>query len=1121
MVDERTIVSRIASIIKTLPDFDADVEEHIVKGIKRLDLIVRYNGKILFNGEFKRPTVLEGKSPRNSILIEDAYLKSNSLNPPAHFFITSNFNETIIWDNRDNSRPLMERDVADLILPKLIKQDEEFEFSEFKSLLEGQFKKIATQILDLEQNKIVAHYRELGESFVEGLNTHLKIAAETAIQYVPLNLLRKWWKEQNYEPKTDFGDKEKERMAKFSFYVLANKLVFYYVLKRTFTSLPEINVEDINDITAFKDIIDKSFKRAQIESNDFETVFEKSDADVIPFINEKLLYPVLSLIRFLQLYNFSNLSQDILGNLYDRLISPSERHENGQYYTPIPVVDLINALTIRDANARVLDPACGSGTFLIRAFDLKLKLKGIDSKEIREKIIEEIFGVDIASYPAHLATIALASKLMFPNPDVYPRIIRQDFLDIKFKEIIPVYRPKSTALNLKSRVVNFKPIDAVVSNLPYIKDEAIINKEGEQEKVKLMLVNSKFNGEFPSKGSDFHVYFWYYIVPFLKEGSRIGFLTSDTWLNVGYGDGLKRFINRYFKIIAIIDSSVERWFEDALVNTIITILERTNDEKAIKNNEIKLVRINKKISELIPDINSALKVANNILESKSDSYINIVRQIKQNEIIQEDLSKSKLYPYLRAPDEFFEIANNISMVPLIEIMDIKRGFTTGANAFFYVKDVTDNYSSIELKKKWGLTKNETKNLRIIRDGTGVDHVIEKEYLRPLLKGPREFTKEGKLNFDTKTKKYVVLIDEKDKDNIKPYALNYIKYGEQNPQGSPYSNTKTCSSRTPWWKLSPIIYPDIIFTMDFYSKYIFPKTNRLLDNRLYFGKEKKANASLAVYAFTNSTLFFLYPDFYGRISGGGAVEFKVYELEKIPVPRLGVLEPFYDDLKAIMGKMEKRKIGSVFDEIWDGNGIFKFEYVKPDRLELDRIILHAIGYKKPDEFLIKWYPLVINTIKERLAKAASVKTTKSSNRSANLSKVADDIIKQIPFKNFPDDYLKSYNKFKGLKIATDNNIGIGRDLMGNYVSIGKKKVYLDNKYDAKFVYYCAKRGLEKIKLPEDIADTQKILIEFEKDLRKWRNILNKNVEDITDDPKYKKKLTELCSNKINYTMLISE
>lgn len=109
MLDERTIVSRIAGIIKTLSDFNADLEEHIIKGIKRLDLIFRYKGNTLFNGEFKRPTILEGKSPRNSILIEDAYIKSNRLNPPAHFFITSNFNETIIiWDNRDTSRPLME-----------------------------------------------------------------------------------------------------------------------------------------------------------------------------------------------------------------------------------------------------------------------------------------------------------------------------------------------------------------------------------------------------------------------------------------------------------------------------------------------------------------------------------------------------------------------------------------------------------------------------------------------------------------------------------------------------------------------------------------------------------------------------------------------------------------------------------------------------------------------------------------------------------------------------------------------------------------------------------------------------------------------------------------------------
>jgi len=399
--------------------------------------------------------------------------------------------------------------------------------------------------------------------------------------------------------------------------------------------------------------------------------------------------------------------------------------------------------------------------------------------------------------------------------------------------------------------------------------------------------------------------------------------------------------------------------------------------------------------------------------------------------------------------------------------------------------------------------------------------LESEYLVPILKGPKEFTINGKLNFDKPTKKHVVLIQESDRSKIKPHALNYLKYGEKNPHGAPYSNTETCKNRSPWWKLSPVIYPDVVFTMDFSSKYMFPKTNRLLDNRLYFGKGKKKGAAVAVYAFVNSSLFFLYPDLYGRNYGGGGapVEFKIYELEKVPVPKLELLEPYSDDLKKNMDKMEKRIIGTVFDEIWDMKGVFSLDCVKPDRLELDKIVLKSIGFKKPEEFLIEWYPSVVKTIKERLDKATSVKTTKTTSQSINLSRVADDIIKQLKFKNFPTDYLSTTYKSKSLKIKSGNKIDMGRDLKGNYVSIDKEKLYFEDKYVTKFVYYCAKRHIEDILLLKNASDIKEILEEFEKDLKEWKKLLNTSIEDITDDQKYRKKLLEICTNKMNYSGLL--
>ncbi|MGC8622056.1 MAG: HsdM family class I SAM-dependent methyltransferase, partial [Caldisphaera sp.] len=867
-------------------------------------------------------------------------------------------------------------------------------------------------------------------------------------------------------------------------------------------------------INEIKESIFSAFENAKRLSGDYETVFEKSDADLIPFSSEDMAYHIRNLIKFFKLYNFSTLSQDILGNIYDTLISTDERRANGQYFTPIPVVDLINALTIKKPDANVLDPACGSGTFLTRAFDLKLNLLGKDNKKTREKIISELFGVDIASYPAHLATIALASKLSVQNPRVYPNIIRSDFLDVKpniEQPMFMMHEHRVKTLSGKKVTIKLKQLDAIVSNLPYIRQENIQNKEEEQIKVKNGLEQYGFSPEKPNNTSDFHAYFWYYILPFLKEGSRVGFLTSDTWLNVDYGDDLKRFINKYFKIIAIIDSSVERYFPDALVNTVITILERTNDKNAIKNNKIKFVRMNKKIGELIKNLDDAQRIASDIEEGKNSEGVQIIREIRQGDLNFNDKMKAKLFPYLRAPDEFFELVNNKNMVPLEKVMDINFGIKTGANEFFYVEDVSQSYSEDKLKRNWGLNKSDLKFLRVIRDGTGQEHIIEKEYLKPILKSPREFTKEGKLIFKGKTQKWVVLINESNKMKIKEYARKYISYGER--QG--YNNRPTCKSRPYWWKLSPIIYPDLVFTMYFSSNFIYPKTDVLLDNAMYFGKIKEnyKNDLLMIYSFMNSSLSYLYPDLYGRNYGGGAVGFTVYEVQKLPVPNPEVLKQYYKEIGKIMNKIENRRIGSVFEEIWNGEEEFKLENVKKDRLELDRLLLYALGFDKPDQFLMRYYQYVVKIVKERLSKAESIKHSNKTRR-ANLSKIAEQILNSIQFKKFPEDYIKNTKIEEQIDMETSDskNIKYGKDIQGFFVSSNKEKIYFEDENIAKYVYYCKIIGQTNIQIPNK-NEIKVIMSNLETDIKKIKNEIQQRIYEFTEDKRYSDKIYNICANKL--------
>ena len=68
---------------------------------------------------------------------------------------------------------------------------------------------------------------------------------------------------------------------------------------------------------------------------------------------------------------------DIVGYVYEELIPGEERHILGEFYTPKPIAELIVRWCVRAVDDTVLDPGCGSGTFLVEAYkrfaELKLK----------------------------------------------------------------------------------------------------------------------------------------------------------------------------------------------------------------------------------------------------------------------------------------------------------------------------------------------------------------------------------------------------------------------------------------------------------------------------------------------------------------------------------------------------------------------------------------------------------------------------------------------------------------------------------------------------------------------------------------------------------------------------
>jgi hypothetical protein len=82
-------------------------------------------------------------------------------------------------------------------------------------------------------------------------------------------------------------------------------------------------------------------------------------------------------------------AEDVFRSLYEFLIEPDTRRRLGEYYTPLWLVDMM----VREFDMReriVLDPFCGSGTFLVRAFHRK-----VDLSEDVEKAFSEVIGYDV------------------------------------------------------------------------------------------------------------------------------------------------------------------------------------------------------------------------------------------------------------------------------------------------------------------------------------------------------------------------------------------------------------------------------------------------------------------------------------------------------------------------------------------------------------------------------------------------------------------------------------------------------------------------------------------------------------------------------------------------------
>jgi len=105
------------------------------------------------------------------------------------------------------------------------------------------------------------------------------------------------------------------------------------------------------------------------------------------------------LLREIYVYDLEKIDEDILKELYQELVEPDVRKLLGEFYTPDWLADTMIGDVLRDDPKKVvMDPSCGSGTFLFKTIQYKineLSKSGWTNAKILEHIIDNVIGFDI------------------------------------------------------------------------------------------------------------------------------------------------------------------------------------------------------------------------------------------------------------------------------------------------------------------------------------------------------------------------------------------------------------------------------------------------------------------------------------------------------------------------------------------------------------------------------------------------------------------------------------------------------------------------------------------------------------------------------------------------------
>lgn len=478
----------------------------------------------------------------------------------------------------------------------------------------------------------------------------------------------------------------------------------------------------------------------------------------------------LDIFVYIKKYNLRNIQNEIFGFIYENYLKELfEEEEKGQYFTDPSVVNfMINEIGYapkkikekiennQEDKLSIIDPACGSGTFLYTATDSIAHAfsDGLRaSKKIEELVLNNIFGLDIEEFPLYLAEMSILMRLLpliisekYNNP--FDKKIKlfltkdsiSEFLNVKIDnaetglaikdgqtnllyflkpEHKSFMRDKKDLEEMKKNLISYpglprKRFDYVIANPPYIsyniccKQNLLITQLIKKKVVQMSDIYGVNLNTVPghikayAPKPNLYAFFIALGLALLKKGGKLCYIIPQTILTATDLDVLRYHLSKFVTLKNIFIFSGNLFVSRGLkqlktvpTSSLVFIAKKEEPKKGSVVDVINYIGKKDSISEIFNNIQKGKKIVKKRVSQKI-----LLDNLLNWNFLKWDVTFTKLYEEYKRNTESIDVYReyDISQTRFGDIFHFDKGLVFPKNKIVDIKDMESDKDYYHLLK---------------------------------------------------------------------------------------------------------------------------------------------------------------------------------------------------------------------------------------------------------------------------------------------------------------------------------------------------------------------------------------------------------------------------------------